>query len=82
MQWDRDFHRLTRCSKILNLLKTSFSVKISIFHVYQGPLHSAALGGGKSKVNPVYIHVLCFVYLAMLCSPRTGLSQMAILSQI
>lgn len=63
MQWDHDFHRLMWCRTILNLLKTSLSVKISIFHVHQGPPCSAALGGAKSKVNPVYIMYFAFCTL-------------------
>lgn len=63
MQWGHDFHRLMWCRTILNLLKTSLSVKISIFHVHQGPPCSAALGGGKSKVNPVYIMYFAFCTL-------------------
>lgn len=76
-EWVRDFHRLTWCRNILNLLKTSFSVKINIFVFIRVLFVLQHCRGGKSKVHPI-----CFVLLAMLCSPHTEPSQIAVLPQI
>lgn len=41
MQWHHEFHILTSCRKILNLLKSSCSVKISNFCVHQSTIQFA-----------------------------------------